>query len=487
MTARRLTAMLASLAFVLVPGSSADGGEPDAAEPAPADQPEATDAGAPEAASNETSAPADEGTPDGPSATESPENGTDPPEEPTNDTAVGADSGKAANPGDEPRAALDNQTAEAPRENETDHAEESDNDTAADADSEKAANGDEPQAGLDNQNATAPAPAPSNPTNSSAGTMTTVEEEPAPDDGAGPTPVGNATHVEARENTTKVVAKAEKMDSEPPGDNHNSSTPSSGPAANASVLPGEGPQGATGAVADLQVLREDSGNRLSWPPAPADAVEIHVWRREERGWIQLAELPADAGTLLDTGAPTNAAYRLTWTTNPAIVALPGEGPLTTFAPSPHGTLGAWLLALLWGGIAMLATVRAAATPVRLEGANDRRSLTAILGLPGIDPGHVQQVHALGVQTLGQLRLLDADALAFWTGLSASEVRTWQASIELVGRPVAPIVPLVPPLVLPEASLAGEVAPRLSLFRRADGAGLVGARAADAEPQAHPTA
>lgn len=200
---------------------------------------------------------------------------------------------------------------------------------------------------------------------------------------------------------------------------------------------------------DLKIARLAAGNLLEWhAPGPAEGAEggavlVAVLRQVGDDWVTVASLPADAGLFVDADAPADAVYRLAWTSQVAVPLGPDplEGPLATLAPGlvQDGSMGAWMAGLLWGAIAVIAAVRSPAQPSVQDTrvTKDQLLLSALGGLPGIDAALVQRVQAMGLRTVGQLRAIDPEALAFWTNLPASLFRRWQEAVDMLQWPLLP--------------------------------------------------
>ncbi len=196
----------------------------------------------------------------------------------------------------------------------------------------------------------------------------------------------------------------------------------------------------------LQVARVAKGNLLEWQASNAmqgAAAVVEVQRQVGDDWVTVASVPADAGAFVDAGAPSDAVYRLAWTSQVAVPLGPDalDGPLATLAPGlvQDGGTGVWLAGLLWGAIAAIATVRSPNQPSVQESrvTMDQLLLSALAGLPGIDPSLVQRVQGMGLRTVGQLRAIDAEALAFWTNLPAPLFRRWQEAVDMLQWPLLP--------------------------------------------------
>lgn len=217
------------------------------------------------------------------------------------------------------------------------------------------------------------------------------------------------------------------------------------------AAPDARPSSATPQAANLglQVAHVAAGNLLEWqaPSASEDAeigaALIEVQRQVGDDWVTVASLPIDVGTFVDADAPTDAVYRLAWTSQVAVPLGPEalEGPLATVAPGliEDGSMGAWIAGLLWGAIAAIATVRSPGQPSVQDTrvTTDQLLLSALGGLPGMDPVLVQRVQAMGLRTVGQLRSIDPEALAFWTNLPADLFRRWQEAVDMLQWPLLP--------------------------------------------------
>ncbi|MEK6975162.1 MAG: DUF4332 domain-containing protein [Candidatus Thermoplasmatota archaeon] len=197
------------------------------------------------------------------------------------------------------------------------------------------------------------------------------------------------------------------------------------------------PAVASDASAALRVQRGAAGNRLAWEMPVASAAQVQVWRRDADGWTPIALASGD-GNLVDPDGVATSEYRLTWSEEPLTAsALAAVATSLSLAPAlRHGGsgLGGWLLALLWAGVAAFATVRTASGPRRVletRIVDDHQLLPLLYGVPGIDAVALDRVVALGLRTVGQLRCLDAQAVAFWTGLPAATIRTWQETLDLL--------------------------------------------------------
>lgn len=193
----------------------------------------------------------------------------------------------------------------------------------------------------------------------------------------------------------------------------------------------------------LHVDRGADGNRLSWAVPAAGAGQVQVWRLDPQGWVPIA-LTTTAGQAFDPAGLQSSEYRLTWSEQPlGENALASVASSLSFAPTLRdqgSSLGAWLLALMWAGVGAFATVRSNLSPRRVnEGriGDDNQLLPILAGVPGIDVVALDRVVTLGLRTVGQLRRLDANAVAFWTGLPASTVRNWQETLDLLQWPALP--------------------------------------------------
>lgn len=189
------------------------------------------------------------------------------------------------------------------------------------------------------------------------------------------------------------------------------------------------PRDATG---HLFVERMAKGSFLRWS-LPEGAVAVQVWREQDGTWAPVAQ-GTDGGQTVDavTGL---TQYRLTWTSTP----IPAEsfvavGRSLEDVPVLRSTdpASGWLLGLLWGGVAVMTTMRVEPRQVGAKASGRELDLVALLGhLPGMDLPALQRLHRLGLRTVGQLRALDAEAIRFWAGVPADLVRQWQSTCELL--------------------------------------------------------
>lgn len=199
-------------------------------------------------------------------------------------------------------------------------------------------------------------------------------------------------------------------------------------------------------LASPEVQHVPEGNHLAWDAASlpsADTGAVLVQREVNGDWVTVATLPAGTSTFLDAGAPVDATYRLAWDAQVALPRGPDvlAAPLATLAPglAPAGATGMWLVGLLWGAIAAIATVRVPTPPAVQDTrvTRDHLLLSALAGLPDIDAGLVQRVQSLGLRTVGQLRAVDAQTLAFWTNIPAATFRCWQEAAAMLEWPALP--------------------------------------------------
>jgi hypothetical protein len=221
----------------------------------------------------------------------------------------------------------------------------------------------------------------------------------------------------------------------PPGQAAQASAPAPSPAAGPSPAP------VLREAADhLEVHQGRAGAIVSWS-VPADAAQVQVWRRDGPAWTPVTAAAA-AGSVLDPAGEATSEYRLTWTTSALarddLAAAVSGLPLVPALP-PGSPVGAWLLALLGAGGAAFATVRAPGARHVPEArvSDEHQLLPTLVGVPGIDGEALERVCALGLRTVGQLRALDSDALAFWANVPAATVRRWHAALELLQWPALP--------------------------------------------------
>lgn len=257
------------------------------------------------------------------------------------------------------------------------------------------------------------------------------QAQAAADVGATATPAASGEDAEAPGNAPAHSASAERVNG--PGD------VAAKPLADLPVIA----SGIVEASTALHVDRSADGNRLSWAIPAAATGQVQVWRLDPQGWVPIA-LATTAGQAFDPAGLQSSEYRLTWSEQPlGENALAAVASSLSFAPTlrdPGSSLGAWLLALMWAGVGAFATVRSNLSPRRVnEGriGDDNQLLPILAGVPGIDVVALDRVVTLGLRTVGQLRRLDANAVAFWTGLPASTVRNWQETLDLMQWPALP--------------------------------------------------
>lgn len=190
----------------------------------------------------------------------------------------------------------------------------------------------------------------------------------------------------------------------------------------------------------LEVHQGRAGAIVAWT-VPADAAQVQVWRRDGPSWTPVAAATA-AGSVVDPTGEATSEYRLTWTTSTLaredLAAAVSALPLVPAVP-PGSPVGAWLLALLGAGGVAFATVRAPGARQVPESrvSDEHQLLPTLVGVPGIDGAALERVAALGLRTVGQLRALDPDALAFWANVPAATVRRWHDALELLQWPALP--------------------------------------------------
>lgn len=187
----------------------------------------------------------------------------------------------------------------------------------------------------------------------------------------------------------------------------------------------------------LTIQPSPAGNHLLWD---ADAVpsgaQVQVWRSDGGLWVPVAAVVGD-GSFLDAAGVAGDEYRITWSQEPldahALAAVSSALPLVEMPGSGWAGTGRWLTMLMVSAMVVFGLVRTAGPRRILEARlNDSHDLvTALAGLPGFEGVQLERVVGLGLRTVGQLRRLDADAVAFWAGLPGDMVRRWQQAIELL--------------------------------------------------------
>ena len=193
----------------------------------------------------------------------------------------------------------------------------------------------------------------------------------------------------------------------------------------------------------VEVKPGPAGNRLSWEAAAVPAgAQVQVWRQADGAWTPVATIVA-GDTFVDASGLAGDDYKLTWTAQPVdagVLASVGSAlPLTAAPPAGWGRPGRWLALALMGSVPVVGLVRAVGTrrivDTRVTDAHDL--VTALAGLPNVEAAQLQRLAALGLRTVGQLRRLDPDAVAFWAGVPAATVRRWLGLVELLQWPALP--------------------------------------------------
>lgn len=193
----------------------------------------------------------------------------------------------------------------------------------------------------------------------------------------------------------------------------------------------------------LMVVPSPVGNRLAWDAhALPDGAQVQVWRQAGDAWVPVATV-TDGDSFVDALGTTTDSYRLTWSQQPIegsmLATIATSLPMVEAAGDGWSSPGRWLAMLLLGAVGAVGLVRATMPrriiETRVQDNHDL--LTALAGLPGTEPVHIERLVGLGLRTVGQLRRLDPDAIAFWANVPGDLVRRWQRTVELLQWPALP--------------------------------------------------